>query len=97
MGPVVCLELIDHIFDVKTHSRFGDSEVSGNLFIAQPNANKPKNIQFTSRQALMPHVFRQSGRNIRRNASSTAVHLANDIEQLVLRNTFEHVSQSTCS
>src|ERR1700712_3592779 len=97
MGPVVRLELIDHIFDVKTHGRFGDSEVAGNLFVAQANANKPKNIEFTSRQALMPHVFRQSGRDICRNASATTVYLANDIEQLVLRNTLEHVSQSTCS
>ena len=97
MGPVICLKLGDYVFNVKTHGRFGDSKVAGNLFVAETNANQLKDVQFAGRQILMTHVFRQSGRNIWRDTSTATVDLTDDIEQFSLRNTLEHISQSACT
>src|ERR1700761_732190 len=95
MGPVICLELVDDILDVEAHGCFRDSEIAGNLFVSQAIANEMKNIQFTGSQLFMTVVLRQSGRNVGRNTFAAAMHLTDDIEQLVFLDTLEHVRQST--
>jgi hypothetical protein len=97
MGPVICLELVDHIFDVETHGGFRDSEIAGNLFVSQTIANKSKNIQFTGGQVLMAEVLRQSGRYVGRNTFAAAVHLTDDIEQLFFFDSLEHVGEGACA
>ena len=58
MGPVVGLQLVDNVLDMKIHRRLGDAELIGDLLVLVALADQLQHLELARRQILLAQAWR---------------------------------------
>jgi hypothetical protein len=96
LSPVLGSEFFHDAFDVHLYGFLGDFEALANIAIPISFGDSPKDIDFTIGKRLASHVDRQILGKLCRKMLASAVHLADDSDQLVEWGALEQIAARSC-
>ncbi len=96
MGPIICPQFSNYIFDVKINGRFGNRQFICNLLIATAILDEAKDFKLSIRKIFAAQMHRKTCGHLGWNMAPAGMNGTNDGEQFVLRHALEDVPESAC-